>query len=92
MAFRYSCGRTFNEVKQWLHISDQDADKIWRTCIEQEGYTETALCFVAAKCEDKLSNYIGDNRFATVFINEVHKNAYKPGDQRWDNRRRSYEH
>lgn len=84
MAFKYSCGKTFEEVKHWLRISEDDANKIWKTCIIKDGYTETALCFIASKYEDKLSKFIGDSRFATVFINEVHKNALKPGDPKWN--------
>ena len=82
----YKCGKTFDEVKNWLRIRDEDAKLITKVLYD-EGYTERALCYVATIAEDKLSKFIGDSRFTFVFINEVRKRAFKKGDERWNNKR-----
>lgn len=84
--FQYKCGKTFGEVKNWLRIRDEDA-KLITEVLYNEGYTERALCYVATIAEDKLLTFIGDSRFASVFINEVRKRAFKKGDERWNNKR-----
>ena len=84
MSFNYNCGRSFREVCGCLRINEKDADMIWNVLINNEGYTETALCYVAAVCENKLIGFIGDSRFASIYINEVHKRAMKPNDPRWE--------
>lgn len=83
MSFSYILGTKFCDVCKELRINEHDKNVIWRVLIEEEGYTERALCFVASKCENKLTRFIGDSRFASVFINEVRKNAFKPDDPRW---------
>lgn len=90
MAFHYKLGKSFHDVCRNLSINDRDRELIWRITVEEEGYTELALCFVAAKCSEKLKSFVGDTRFASVFINEVRKNALKPNDPRWNKRNRSY--
>lgn len=82
MSFSYKLGITFAEVCQNLRINRHDKELIWRVIVEEDGYTERALCYVAAKCSDKLSSFIGDSRFASIYINEVRKIAFKPGDAR----------
>lgn len=80
--FNYKCGRTFDDVMHRFHISEDDS-KIIKKTLFNDGYREQALCYVATVSEDKLAKYIGDSRFASIFINEVRKHAYKPGDKRW---------
>jgi len=82
--FSYKCGRTFDEVRRWLNIKDEDAEIITKT-LYGEGYSERAICYTAALSEEKLLNYVGDSRFASILINEVRKRAYKNGDERWGN-------
>lgn len=80
--FNYKCGRTFDDVMHWFHISEDDS-KVIKETLFNEGYREQALCYTAVVAEDKLIKYIGDSRFASIFINEVRKHAYKHGDKRW---------
>ena len=87
MAFQYKCGTTLDEVAFWLKIPK----KTWRSITSEllsEGYTVRGICYAAAMAEDKLTAYIGDPKFGTVFKNEVRKYALKPGDPRWENGRR----
>lgn len=80
--FNYNCGRTFDDVIHRFHIGEADS-KIIKKVLFNEGYREQALCYTAAISEDKLIKYIDDSRFASIFINEVRKHAYKPDDKRW---------
>ena len=77
----YKYGRTWKDVCQSMQIPTRDADVIIRTCRE-EGYSEKALCFVADKREAKLLQYLGDDRFPSIYINEVRKHAFKKNDER----------
>lgn len=82
----YICGDTFQEVFDRFRTPIAMQETIKRT-LRKDGYTEKGICYAAARAEDKLCSFIGDSRFASVFINEVRKRALKPGDPRWNNKK-----
>lgn len=77
MSFAYT-DNSWGEVCDRLRISPRDKNLIWKVCIEQEGYTERVLRYIATRCDEKLKRFIGDNRFASIYINEVRKHGFKP--------------
>lgn len=79
----YPLGKTFQEVFANFRIPSRIGDLII-SMAKKEGYTETGVCYAAGKGEDKIRKFIGDNRFVSVFMNEVRKYALKPGDPRWN--------
>ena len=79
----YSCGRTLPDVFDYFRINPKDRAYIERFLIS-EGYTVLGICYGAARAEEKLLRFVGDSRLPNIFINEVHKNALKPGDPRWN--------
>ena len=87
MGFNYKEYSTFQDVCARYHIGSKDAERI-QSVAKSEGYTEKALCFIASLSEDKLSRFIGDSRFAGIFINELRIRALKPGDPRWAKKKR----
>lgn len=84
--FNYSCGKTLPELFNYFHIKPRDRDYIERV-LTSEGYTTLGICYGAAKSEEKLLRFTGDSRLPNIFINEVHKNALKTGDPRWEIRK-----
>lgn len=84
--FNYRCGRTLPELFDYFHIKPNDQETIERV-LTTEGYSPLGICYGAAKAESKLSKFIGDPRFVTIFINEVHKYALKINDPRWQNKK-----
>jgi len=52
--------------------------------IERQGWTEVGICYAASRSFSKLYELKRDNRFWSVFLNEVKKWAYKKGDPRWE--------
>ena len=78
----YNCGRTLQDVFTTFHVKPNDQDTIIRF-LHREGYSYTGACYAASRAEDKLLRFIGDARFASVFINEVKKYAMKSNDPRW---------
>ena len=85
--FNYQCGKTLPEVFNYFHIKQQDRETIERVLIS-EGYTVLGICYGVAKSEEKLLRLRDDPRLPSIFINEVRKNALKPGDPRWGNKRK----
>ncbi len=86
MAFSYALGTTPKEVFDNLNVDEKTRISILNV-LYSEGYTATGICYAATVAEEKLYRFIGDNRFKSVFINEVRKNALKPGDPEWDKRK-----
>jgi hypothetical protein len=82
----YHCGKTLPEVFNYFHISLKDRDYIERV-LTSEGYTTLGICYGATRSEEKLLRFADDSRLPNIFINEVRKNALKPGDPRWDIRK-----
>ena len=82
----YSCGKTLPEVFNYFYIKPKDRDYIERV-LTSEGYTVLGICYGASRSEEKLLRFAGDPRLPNIFINEVHKNAFKPGDPRWETRK-----
>lgn len=87
MAYRYILGDTPKKVFDSFNVDEKTREYILRTLFS-EGYTAKGICYAAAMSEEKLYRFIGDSRFESVFINEVRKNALKPGDPRWENRKK----
>lgn len=83
----YPCGDTFEEVFSRF-VVDEDTETKIRTILKSEGYSERGICYGAGCSEQKLTKFIGDSRFLWVFVNEVRKNANKPGQ--WPENRRRY--
>lgn len=52
--------------------------------LESEGHTEKSICFAIWKTQSKLVAFKGDNRFWSVFFNEINKWSWKKDDPRWD--------
>lgn len=77
---------TLREVFDYYHVKPKDQLTIARI-LSEEGYTVRGICYAASKSEEKLSRFVADSRFVSVFINEVHKLALKPGDPRWKTRK-----
>ena len=82
----YHCGKTLPEVFQYFHTKQKDIDTITKILLS-EGYTPTGICYAASRAEEKLLTFVGDSHFTSIFINEVRKNALKPGDPRWNKRK-----
>lgn len=85
--FNYKYGKKFSEVCKHFEIPDKTRNLIYNTALN-EGYSELALCYIAVISEEKLLKFLGDNRFAGIYLNELRKYAYKNNDPRWDERRR----
>ena len=81
----YICGKTLPEVFTYFHIKPKDRDYIERV-LTSKGYTPLGICYGATRSEEKLLRFADDPRLPSIFINEVCKNALKPGDPRWDNK------
>jgi hypothetical protein len=52
--------------------------------LENEGHSEKSICFTIWKMQDKLCAFKHDNRFWSIFINEVNKWSWRKDDPRWD--------
>ena len=76
--------KTLREVFDYYHVKPKDQLTIARI-LSEEGYTVRGICYVAALSEEKLSRFVTDPRFVSVFINEVHKLAFKSGGPRKEN-------
>ena len=76
--------KTLREVFDYYHVKPKDQLTIARI-LSEEGYTARGICYVAALSEEKLLRFVNDSRFVSVFINEVHKLAFKPGGPRKEN-------
>lgn len=83
--FRCSCGTTLHDIFNYFNVKPKDRDLIAKTLIS-DGYTTRGICYGATRSEQKLSQMRGHPSYATIFINEVRKNALKPGDSRWNNK------
>lgn len=81
------CAKTLPELFNYFHINPKDREYIERV-LTSEGYTPLGICYGATRSEEKLLRFVGDDRLPNIFINEVHKNALKAGDPRWETRRR----
>ncbi len=54
-----------------------------------EGYTYSAICYVASKYEEKLKRYAGERRMVGILINAVRKYAHtKDYFERKNNKRK----
>lgn len=84
MAFNYYLGRTLDEIQFWYGFNDKEKEIIRKT-LKEEGFSELSICYIATKYRDKLTMYVHDDRFVSIFINKVRTNAYKTGDPRWNN-------
>lgn len=80
------CAKTLPELFDYFHINPKDRDYIERVLTSQ-GYTHLGICYGATRSEEKLLRFSGDPRLPNIFINEVHKNALKAGDSRWETRK-----
>ena len=80
------CAKTLPELFDYFHINYKDRDYIERV-LTSEGYTHLGICYGATRSEEKLLHFVGDSRLPNIFINEVHKNALKAGDSRWETRK-----
>jgi DNA-binding Lrp family transcriptional regulator len=69
-------GCSIKTVQRKLEKAEEE--DIWKL---YEKYSTRGICYAASKSEEKLSRFVNDSRFMSVFINEVHKLALKPGDQ-----------
>lgn len=49
-----------------------------------DGHTEKSICFSIFKTYDKLARFAGDNRFWSIFKNEILKWSWPIGDPRWE--------
>lgn len=86
---KYNCGRTLEQVFLNFHVNEKDQKEISNFLLN-DGYTVQGICYAASRAEEKLNAFIGDSRFATIFINEVKKYAYKKNDPRWELRKNHY--
>lgn len=82
----YNCGKTLDEVFNYLHVKSKDREYIERI-LTTEGYTPLGICYGASRSEEKLLRFAGDARLPNIFINEVRKNALKAGDPHWETRK-----
>ncbi len=80
------CAKTLPELFDYFHINPKDRDYIERVLIS-EGYTPIGIFYGATRSEEKLLRFVGDHRLPNILINEVHKNALKAGDYRWETRK-----
>lgn len=80
---KYSCGKTLEQVFMNFRVNQKDREKISNFLL-MEGYTIQGICYAASRAEEKLYKFVDDPRFASVFINEVKKYAYKKNDPRWE--------
>ena len=83
--FNYFHGTTLHDIFNYFNVKPKDRDLIAKILIS-EGYTTRGICYGATRSEQKLSQMRGHPSFATIFINEVRKNALKPNDPRWNNK------
>ena len=81
----YPCGSTFDECFERFRVPANRREKLISILIN-EGYTEKGVCYAAGMAENKLTKYIHESNFDSIFINEVRKYEMKPGDQRWNNK------
>lgn len=53
-----------------------------------DGYTSKGILFVLTKndVQEKLYKFRNDNRYVSIFVNEVKKYAYKKNDERWNDK------
>ena len=82
MSNTYRFGTTLDGVFTNFHVKPQDQKTIIEF-LKRENYSNLAACYVASRSEEKLSRFMGDSRFASVFINEVKKYTIKSNDPRW---------
>lgn len=54
----------------------------------KDDYTSKGILFVLTKNEvqEKLCKFKHDNRYVSIFVNEVKKYAYKKNDERWNDK------
>jgi hypothetical protein len=74
----------YEQVFASLLIPFTEKEKRELKKIEQQGWTERGICYAAARSFDKLMKYRKDDRFWSIFINEVKKWSLKKGDPRWE--------
>ena len=78
--------RTLTEAFNHFHIKPKDRGWIEHLLLS-EGYTPRGICYGVSKSEEKLLRFANDSRLPNIFVNEVHKNALKSGDPRWQTRK-----
>ena len=80
------CAKTLPALFDYFHVLPKDRTYIERV-LRSEGYTPLGICYGASRSEEELLRFVGDSRLQNIFINEVHKNALKPGDPRWETKK-----
>lgn len=78
----YMVWRNTTEIFDYFRVKEVNRGEILRR-LYALGYTERGICFGLRKSEDKLLKYMHDNRFMSIFVNEVKKNAFSKNDPRW---------
>lgn len=67
----------YKEAFEYLGIKFTDTERNKLRLIEQEGYKESNICYAIWKSQDKLMQFKGDDRFWSIFANEIRKHAFK---------------
>ncbi len=74
---------TYSQAFDLINICPNDRIKSILKRLENEGRTERSICFAIWKSHEKIMQFRGDQRFYSVFENEIKKWSWGRDDPRW---------
>lgn len=73
----------YEEALDLIRVPMNDKIKDILKKLESEGRKEKSICYAIWKSQDKIIQYKCDNRFYSIFENEIRKWSWSYNDPRW---------